>query len=205
MPLASPLIRSVTSEKGGASTAPTRWQRAMTHPPDTDPAKERPRLYADVMLGRLAKWLRILGFDVHYSNDAEDDELLEACRAEGRILLTRDTELAARAKKSIEVVFVAGDHIKEQFASVRSRLPVALNPPSIFSRCVVCNTPLITAMRDEVEGLVPAFVFNTKKDFKICPGCQKVYWKGSHVEHALRTVWASFSGSNDRDREPRRP
>ena len=157
------------------------------------------------MLGRLAKWLRILGFDVLYSNDAEDSELLEACKSGSRILLTRDTDLAARAKKSIEVVFVTGDHIKEQFASIRNRLPVALNPASIFERCVVCNTPLTAVTRDEVEGLVPEFVFDTNKDFKLCPGCQKVYWKGSHVEHALRTVIASFSSFDDPDREPRRP
>ena len=95
----------------------------MTQAADTDPIKERPKLCADVMLGRLAKWLRILGFDVLYSNDASDEELLQTCKAEDRILLTRDTELARRADKSIEVVFVNGDHIKEQFASIRNTLP----------------------------------------------------------------------------------
>ncbi len=158
-----------------------------------------------MMLGRLAKWLRILGFDVIYSNSATDEDLLETCESDGRTLLTRDTELARRAEKDIEVVFVAGDHIKEQFASIRYKLPITFEPPAIFSRCIVCNTPLKAAMRDEVEGLVPAFVFNTNKTFKICPGCRKVYWKGSHVQHALRTVLASFSGFDNRNREPRLP
>jgi len=179
----------------------------MTQPPDTDNElsglfKERPRLHADVMLGRLAKWLRILGFDVLYSNDAEDDELIENCKSDGRILLTRDGALARRAEKNVEVVFVTGDHIKEQFASIRCKLPITFEPPAIFSRCVVCNTPLKPATRAEVEGLVPAFIFNTNKTFKICPGCRKVYWKGSHVEHALRTVLVSFSSFNSGDREP---
>jgi len=171
----------------------------MTQAADTDPVKERPRLCADVMLGRLAKWLRILGFDVLYSNDAEDNELLKTCESEGRVLLTRDTELARRAAKSIAVVFVTGDHIKEQFTSIRCELPITFEPQAIFSRCVVCNTPLKAATRDEVEGLIPAFVFATNKTFKICPGCRKVYWKGSHVEHALRTVLASFAVFNDGD------
>ncbi|MBN2208572.1 MAG: Mut7-C RNAse domain-containing protein [Candidatus Coatesbacteria bacterium] len=179
----------------------------MTQPLDADnellgPFKERPRLCADVMLGRLAKWLRILGFDVLYSNEAQDDELIENCRSEGRILLTRDTALARKAERTLEVLFVTGDHIKEQFASIRHRLPITLEPAAVFSRCVVCNTPLVPATRAEVEGLVPAFVFNTNKTFKICPGCRKVYWKGSHVEHALRTVLVSFSGFNSGDQEP---
>ena len=80
----------------------------MTQAADTDPRKERPKLYADVMLGRLAKWLRILGFDVLYSNDSRDEELLETCKSEGRVLLTRDTELARRADKSIAVVSSRG-------------------------------------------------------------------------------------------------
>ena len=66
----------------------------------------------------------------------------------------------------------------------------------------MCNTPLKAATRGEIEGLVPAFVFATNKTFKICPGCRKVYWKGSHVQHALRTVLASLAGFDSGDREP---
>ena len=161
--------------------------------------RERPKLCADVMLGRLAKWLRIVGFDVVYSNDADDDELVETCKSQGRILLTRDTAVAKRAGPDVKTIFVEGDHIKEQFASIRNKLPITLEPPLIFSRCLVCNTPLRRASREEVEPLVPAFVFNTNKEFKICPNCHKVYWKGTHVRHALRTVLVSFAGFNGED------
>ncbi|HUT02309.1 MAG TPA: Mut7-C RNAse domain-containing protein [bacterium] len=165
----------------------------------TRETKERPKLCADVMLGRLAKWLRIVGFDVLYSNDADDDELIETCKSQGRILLTRDTALAKRAEADVKIIFVEGDHIKEQFGSIRDRLPITLEPPLIFSRCLLCNTPLRRATREEVEPQVPAFVFNTNKEFKICPKCGKVYWKGTHVRHALRTVLVSFSGFNGED------
>ena len=148
----------------------------------------RPRFCADVMLGSLAKWLRILGFDVFYSNSIDDENLLRISRAEGRTLLTRDTGLAKRAKAAAGLVFVEGDHLQEQLASVNAKVPLRCDPALYFSRCPVCNALLIDAPREEMEGRVPTFVFNTTKAFKVCPGCDRVYWRGSHLVKAMQRL-----------------
>ena len=135
----------------------------------------------------------MLGFDVFYSNRADDDQLIEICRGQGRVLLTRDAALAKRAKSTIEVIFVEEDCVKEQLTSLSDKVPLAPRRDKFFSRCIVCNSPLIGAKRHEVEGSVPEFVFNTIKEYKVCPRCRKVYWQGSHADHAMRSILASLS------------
>ena len=157
------------------------------------------------MLGRLAKWLRIIGLDVFYSNSVQDDELLELCSSEKRILLTRDTELARRAKKKMRVIFIEGDRLREQFVSLRGNLMIKPDASRLFSRCVACNTPLLHVNREEVEGRVPAFVFDNRDDFKTCPKCQKVYWKGSHVDHTMKMLDESLFGAKEPSAEEKSP
>jgi uncharacterized protein with PIN domain len=147
------------------------------------------RLLADVMLGRLTKWLRLLGYDTEYENDAEDVDLARRARAEGRILLTRDRELAGRT--GLQTLFVESEVLEEQVRQVRESLGPPPDPT--LSRCSVCNVQLELADRDRVTGRVPAYILRTQQQFRICPGCERVYWRGTHLEKMEQMLDGFFS------------
>jgi uncharacterized protein with PIN domain len=130
------------------------------------------------MLGTLAKWLRLLGYDTAYDNVAADPELARRARAEGRVLLTRDRELSAR--RGLRTVLIQSEVLEEQVREVQA----ALGPPPdpALSRCAVCNTELELIAPADVASRVPPYVLRTQSDFRRCPGCGRVYWPGTHVE-----------------------
>jgi uncharacterized protein with PIN domain len=147
-----------------------------------------PRFLADAMLGRLARWLRILGYDAEYF-PGEDDELLRhACR-QGRILLTRDTRLLRRRPLPPHL-FIQSDHVMEQLRQVVAAL--RLNPPAPrVHRCACCNAVLEPRHKAEVLGLVPEFVWSHHQAFWACPRCQRIYWAGTHrqrMEEAIKAL-----------------
>ena len=128
------------------------------------------------MLGTLAKWLRILGYDTQFDPDLNDHKLVHLARTEGRVLLTRDRELARR--RGVHVVFVTSEDLDAQLDQVLTEL--RLEPDQSFSRCPVCNEPLVTIDRDTARSQVPAYVAQTQETFKSCPSCQRIYWRGTH-------------------------
>jgi uncharacterized protein with PIN domain len=134
------------------------------------------KFIADAMLGRLAKWLRILGYDTAYSPHLDDNQLVRLARAEGRLLLTRDTGLARR--RGLQCLLIESDHLEEQVEQILAEL--ALTGRNPFSRCPICNTPLKEIEKPEVEERVPPHIFRTHQDFSFCPNCDKVYWRGTH-------------------------
>ena len=134
------------------------------------------KFIVDGMLGRLAKWLRILGYDTTYSPHLDDDQLVRLARAEGRLLLTRDRALARR--RGLQCLLIESDHLEEQLGQTLAEL--ALTEEYSFSRCPVCNTPLQKAEKTDLEGRVPPHIFRTHKDFSLCPKCDKIYWPGTH-------------------------
>lgn len=144
------------------------------------------RLLADAMLGSLARWLRVLGYDTLYDPNLSDHELIRVARAEGRVLLTRDRGLLRR--RNVRVLFIASEHWEEQVRQVLRELP--LPPPAPFSRCLVCNERLIPVSRSEAWGLVPPYVFATHDQFSMCPECNQFYWRGTHWNHMEETVAA---------------
>jgi uncharacterized protein with PIN domain len=134
------------------------------------------RFIADAMLGTLAKWLRILGYDTVFDPGLDDHQLVRRARAEGRVLLTRDRELAQR--RGVTVLSVTGEALDDQIRQVVSELNLA--PEHSFSRCPVCNSGLKAIDIESARARVPAYVAKTHKQFKACPGCRRVYWRGSH-------------------------
>ena len=134
------------------------------------------KLLLDGMLGRLAKWLRLLGYDTAYFPDLDDHELVRLARAEGRVLLTRDRELTRR--RGLSCLFVENDELEEQLLQVIFELHLETERP--FSRCPVCNTPLQEVEKSSVKGRVPPYVFRTKEHFSLCPECDRIYWRGTH-------------------------
>jgi len=133
---------------------------------------------ADAMLGRLAKWLRILGYDVAYLPSSIPDSLIEKARAEGRVILTRNRHLPQKSP-GLKILFIESDHWREQLAQVLKAY--RLRPgKSRFQRCVLCNRRLVSLGKKEVEGKVPEFVFAHYSSFFRCSQCGRIYWQGSH-------------------------
>jgi uncharacterized protein with PIN domain len=128
------------------------------------------------MLGTLAKWLRILGFDTAFDPALDDHHLVRLARAENRVLLTRDQELARR--RGVRVLLVDSENLGDQIRQVLADLE--LLPDRSSSRCPVCNEPLVTIDRAQAEAHVPAYVAQTHSTFKRCPACRRIFWRGTH-------------------------
>ncbi len=130
------------------------------------------------MLGRLAKWLRLLGYDTRYDNSADDVTLLRIAQSENRVLLTRD--LALSRQRGVHSIWIESQELEAQIRQVRQ----AVGPPpdGRFTRCAVCNAPLKRIGRDEAESRVPPYVYQTQEEFRRCPDCGRIYWAATHVE-----------------------
>jgi len=166
--------------------ATLRQRQIRTKASRFQPDGARPMFVADVMLGRLAKWLRIAGFDVLYSNRFTDDELISLSRQDGRILLSRDTRLLVR--RAVErFIFLETEEIQSQIRQV-FKITHTRSLPGILSRCLSCNELLVAETREQVREFVPPFVFETQSQFKSCPTCGKIYWAGTHRQSVLHTL-----------------
>ena len=139
---------------------------------------------ADAMLGRLAKWLRLMGYDTLYPAAADDRELVRIARAEGRILLTRDQELAHR--KGLRTLLIKSDRLEEQLGQLLEELE--MDSENLPPRCPLCNTALEAISRSEAEARVPAYVYSTHEEFTRCPSCDKIYWRGTHWQRMLELM-----------------
>ena len=145
------------------------------------------RLLADGMLGRLAKWLRLLGYDTAYDNTAADTELARRARSERRVLLTRDRELAGR--RGLRTLLIESEILEEQVREVRKALGSPSDPA--LSRCPLCNEPLQPISKGEVVDRVPPYVHRTQSEFRGCPRCGRIYWPGTHYD-AIRAQMRAF-------------
>lgn len=148
-----------------------------------------PRFVLDVHLGTLARRLRLLGVDVAYRNDADDDELVIQAAAEQRVLLTQDRGLLRR-KALIAGAYVRGSRPDDQLADVLERFAPELRP---WSRCPSCNGALEHKTKAEVEHLLPEGTRRTFDDFARCRSCEQVYWRGAHTGH-LAAIVATATG-----------
>ena len=143
------------------------------------------KFVADVMVGKLARWLRVLGLDVVYSNVLDDDEIIKLAKSENRIVLTRDTGLVPRLIES-PYLFIESDHYKEQVQQVVRTFD--LKEFRVFSRCLECNTLLQDVDREAVFEKVPPYVYLTQERFATCPTCDRVYWHGTHANEMLKRL-----------------
>lgn len=141
-----------------------------------------PIFIADDMLGRLARYMRILGLDVLYISQISDRDLISLAKKENRIVLTRDTHLLRRrefSKNILRYLFIEKDAVRDQLAQVAREYHIPLRVSLI--RCLECNTPLQPVDKERVHPYVPPYVFQTQQDFSHCHKCDKYYWAGTHL------------------------
>jgi len=146
----------------------------------------RPRFVADVHLGTLARYLRLLGFDTRYGNDLGDAELAELTARERRVLLTCDVGLLKR-KAVVRGQWLRSRDPERQVEEVVEALQLtrAFRP---FTRCLTCNGQLAVLARTDVNGLVPPRVYRRFRSFRQCRECRRVYWRGTHYARLQRLV-----------------
>jgi uncharacterized protein with PIN domain len=138
------------------------------------------KFIADVMLGRLAKRMRLLGFDVLYDRTLDDNEIIRLSLEQDRVILTRDTALAERPLAARHLL-IKDDDVRKQLHKVLTAFSIEEVPLSL-TRCSVCNEPLVAISREQVKDLVPAYVHKTYDTFLQCTICGRVYWTGTHVQ-----------------------
>jgi len=143
------------------------------------------RFVVDSMLGALAKYLRIMGYDTAYHPHYTDQQVREMVN-EGRVLLTRSHERANQYEKAI---LVDRDLVKDQLKIVDKAVGLSRDHTVYFRRCVRCNTPLEKADEEVAREQVPDYIFTTYKDrILFCPSCRRCYWPGTHRERALKLL-----------------
>jgi hypothetical protein len=150
------------------------------------PPTHEPRFVADAHLGRLAAYLRLLGFDTAYRNDFADEELAAIAGREQRIVLTRDLGVLKRGAVT-RGYFLRATEPGRQLAEVARRYDLRQHARP-FSRCLRCNTPLTPVSKEHVAPFVPSRSREHFEEFSRCATCGRVYWKGSHYERMARLI-----------------
>lgn len=139
------------------------------------------------MLGSLARWLRIGGYDTEYVKDSPDDCLLVQAEEQGRVLVTRDEVLSERARKrGIRHILLESGSDEDALARIASELGIVYDP--ISSRCPKCNGVLRSVPKGEVEGKIPEGTYRVVDEYWRCEGCGSFYWRGSHWPRIVETL-----------------
>lgn len=151
---------------------------------------EAPRFVADHNVGKLAKWLRMMGYDARFFNGDDDSEMVVMAVAESRVILTRDRQIARRrlvTSGRLKVCLFDTSEPEEQIRRLMKayKLKIDFKP---FSLCIECNRTLEERTREQAEDRVPPYVFKTKDSYMECPACHRIYWRGSHWQAMCRRL-----------------
>ena len=141
----------------------------------------KPQFVVDVNVGRVATWLRVMGYDTLFPQERGDNELVRLALRDGRVLVTRDSGIAVRRAArlgQLKVVQVVDDDLPSQLRQLVRELGLKLDGG--FSRCVRCNDPLIAVAKADVGHQAPPYVRQTQTNFMQCPRCLRIYWRGIH-------------------------
>jgi uncharacterized protein with PIN domain len=151
-----------------------------------------PRFVLDVHLGKLARSLRLLGFDTLYRNDFDDATIVRLSTGERRIILTRDRGLLKHRLVTRGHWLRSSDPSQQILEVIEAfDLGARIRP---FTRCLMCNTPLRKTTREAIAARLPARLDSSMKEFAWCPGCDRVYWPGTHYER-LRALLQRITDS----------
>ncbi len=147
---------------------------------------KEPKFIVDFMCGRLAKWLRILGYDAEFVKDTSREKILLESLKEQRIILTRDTKLSS--KKAYKLILIKSDKIRDQVRQVIKELNLVIDKNKFFIICSICNKKVVSVLKEEVKSLVPKYVYENISEFYKCPQCNRIYWQGSHFNFFLDDI-----------------
>jgi len=133
-------------------------------------------------VGKLAKWLRIMGYDTLFFNGSDDSGMIAIALAEDRVILTRDTQIMKRrvvTSGQLKAILIQSDEPERQMRQVIDSLNLdwQFKP---FTICLECNQPLMERSKQQVSNLVPPYVFQTQSQYMECPACHRIYWRGTH-------------------------
>lgn len=160
------------------------------------------KFVVDGMLGKLARWLRMMGHNVKYSNSMDDAQLLSLAKNEHRVLLTRDFELYQHAiTKGFDAFYVEGETEQERLAEVSRRYGIRLEIDMNVSRCPKCNTPVRQIPKEEARGRVEESTFRYYNEFWECSKCHQVYWQGAHWTRIRKTFEAAENSLENMERK----
>ena len=147
------------------------------------------KFLADGMLGKLTRWLRMLGQDVEYSVKFSDSELLELAKKENRVLLTKDLELYQRAiAKGIDALYLEGKTESERLAELAKRYSLTLTIDMEESHCPICNTKLQPSPKEQLKDELEVNTYTYYDKFWKCPNCGQIYWQGAHWKQINNTL-----------------
>ena len=149
----------------------------------------RPKFIVDTNVGRLARWLRMTGYDAAFINYIDDRGLISLGLKERRVVLTRDTQIMMRrvvTSGRLKAILIEGDEVKDQLRQVVQAMNLDLERQ--FTRCLECNQTLIPRRKAEVKDLVPPYVFQTQSRYVECPSCHRIYWRGTHWQRMKREL-----------------
>ncbi len=162
------------------------------HGHDSKMAVVKPRFLADCNVGRLARWLRALGYDASYHARIGDAELVREAAAESRVVLTRDRDLTKRRVIQtglVRAILIRDDEVTKQLRQVFAELGLELK--EALTRCIECNTELQPRVPSTVAERVPPYVRLTQSRYSECPDCGRIYWAGTHWRR-MREVLAGL-------------
>jgi hypothetical protein len=145
-----------------------------------------PCFAADKTLGRLAKWLRLLGFDTLFESERADEKFIDTLDKD-RILLTRTQRIRKRYADR-KLIFVKSDDLQQQLNQVVEELGLKAEQTRPFSRCLQCNVPIVAVEKNLLRGRVPDYIFETNDHFNRCPQCDRIFWPGSHTRRGLEKI-----------------
>jgi uncharacterized protein with PIN domain len=150
-----------------------------------------PFFAAEKTLGKLAKWLRLLGFDTLYEPGIATEEFIKSLESD-RILLTR-TQRIQKQSLSCKLIFVQSDHWIAQLKQLIIELNLTAHDARPFSRCLQCNEPIVATDKDSLRGRVPDYIFETQEQFRRCPKCDNIYWPGTHTKRSMQKIKQVFN------------
>ena len=152
----------------------------------TDEGDSGFRFIADEMLGKLAKWLRVIGYDTVYYSGGGDSALVQRALKENRVILTKDSHMVKR-KLARKNLFISSDNPREQLKQVVEELGLDVED-KLFTRCLVCNRELVSVEKGYIQDKVPNYTYLMQSKFYECLGCGRVYWPGTHKDNMLEVI-----------------
>ncbi len=152
------------------------------------------KFIVDHNVGKLARWLRMMGYDTLFFNGDDDSRMVHIALREGRVILTRDTQIMKRGVVTsgrLKTILVESEKPEQQMRQVIESLNLDCQFEP-FSLCLECNQLLIERGKEEVEDRVPPYVFRTQSQYMECPACQRTYWRGTHWQAMTKKLKKSM-------------